>query len=403
MMQPVADSLARPTVLIMPARYWELQASIDGLAKIQTPLVAAIQTDSGTTYRALGTTDDAGLYYFLPKLAQIFHLSLNEAWTLWFFGILAIAVAVGIYGMMRYLQSPLVKALYLIQLVGFAALVIKIGDIHELAPCLTIAILPFALRFLSEPIDDKKFLRSVGLFGLLGVLFGLAHSIRSHSATALLLFISTLIFFASTLALNKRLVLILSLVIGFLLPQFYMKTVLDTRDEFLKAHQPTYTAALRQHPFWHTVYIGFGFLSNDYGILYKDEVAAAKVRSVAPEAEYCSPQYETVLKNETLNLVKSDFALVFFTIAAKLGVIGMYLILFANVGLLAALRYPKRWSIELAFFAALSFNALFGVLAMPRLSYLTGFLAVAWLYGIVSLDEAIRQRRETLSASVQER
>ncbi|MFN3394709.1 MAG: hypothetical protein ACK424_09145, partial [Candidatus Thermochlorobacter sp.] len=95
----------------MPVRQWDLQAAkyAQNALPSAPPLVGAQPTDSGISYRALGATDDAGLPYLLPKLANLLHLSLGEAWTLWFFSILIVSCALGIYAMMRLLTSSLVK------------------------------------------------------------------------------------------------------------------------------------------------------------------------------------------------------------------------------------------------------------------------------------------------------
>jgi hypothetical protein len=159
----------------------------------------------------------------------------------------------------------------------------------------------------------------------------------------------------------------------------------------LKAHQPNYHPVLRQHPFWHTVYIGLGYLSNDYGLAYKDIVAAKKAHELAPDAPYCSPEYETALKTAVIDLLRKDPVFVVGTLLAKFGAVLVYFLFAANFGLLAAIRYPKSWAVEVAFVAGLAFNALFGLVAVPRLSYLEGFIAFAMLYGVISLDVALQK------------
>ncbi len=79
------------------------------------------------------------------------------------------------------------------------------------------------------------------------------------------------------------------------------------------------------------------------------------------------------------------------TLIAKFGVVLIYFLLAANFGLLAAIRYLKPWAVEVAFVAGLAFNALFGLLAIPRLSYLEGLIAFAMLYGVMSLDVALQK------------
>lgn len=389
------DSLATFFPRLMPSRQWELQSAAMAQSAVPSapPLVGALPADSGITYRALGAVDDAGLPYLLPKVAHLFHLSLSSAWMLWFFAMLLLSLAIGAYGMMRLLTSPLVKVFYLIHLLIVTVLTVMVGDVYALSACLAIAATPFALRFVSDPIDGRRFRSSLVVLFVAGIVFGWAHLVRSHSATGLMLFIGVLLLFAAQAAWLKRSALLATMLVGFFVPQLHMKTVFDARDAFLSA-QVGYRSLARQHPFWHSIYIGLGFLSNDYGLAYKDEIAQKKVRQVAPHAEFCSPEYETVLKSAVIDLIKKDPAFVVLTLLAKSGLILIYFCLLANVGLFAAIRYPKPWHIELAFALALGFNALFGLLVLPRLSYLLGFIAFAMLYGIVSLDAALRQRAQ---------
>ncbi len=389
----VIDTLSVPTAIpLMPARYAELQAAFDSYAQGLPPLVAATQTDSGTVYRALGTTDDAGLYYMLPKLAHLFHLALPEAWAVWFFAILILSFGVGIYGTMHLLKTVPAKILYFIELSFLGALIIKRGDIYQIAPCLALAAVPLLLQNLCSEREDRALWRDAAALGTAGFIFGLAHLVRSHSATGLMLFVIILLLFGTAIrAWHKRLLLVATVLIGFMLPLLYMNRVADMRDAFLKAHQPNYHQVLRQHPFWHTVYIGFGYLSNDYGLAYKDIVATKKAHELAPDAPYCSPEYETALKTAVIDLLRQDPVFVVGTLLAKFGAVLVYFLFAANFGLLAAIRYPKPWAVEVAFAAGLAFNALFGLLAVPRLSYLEGFIAFAMLYGVMSLDVALQK------------
>ncbi len=389
----VIDTLSVPTAIpLMPARYAELQAAFDSYAQGLPPLVVATQTDSGTVYHALGVTDDAGLYYMLPKLAHLFHLALPEAWTVWFFAILILSFGVGIYVTMRLLKTVPAKILYFIELFFLGALIIKRGDIYQIAPCLALAAVPLLLQNLCSEREDRALWRDAVALGTAGFIFGLAHLVRSHSATGLMLFAIILLLFGTAMrAWHKRLLLVATLLISFMLPLLYMNHVADMRDAFMKAHQPDYREVLRQHPFWHTVYIGLGYLSNDYGLAYKDIVAAKKAHELAPDAPYCSPEYETALKTAVIDLLRKDPIFVAETLIAKFGMVLIYFLLAANFGLLAAIRYPKPWAVEVAFAAGLAFNALFGLVAIPRLSYLEGFIAFAMLYGVMSLDTAFHQ------------
>jgi hypothetical protein len=214
----VTDSISAPTIVrLMPMRYAELQAAFDSYAQGLPPLVAATQTDSGTVYRAI--SDDAGLYYLLPKLAHLFHLAPSEAWAVWFFAILILSFGVGIYGTMHLLKTLPAKILYFIELSFLGALIIKRGDIYQLAPCLALAAVPLLLQNLSSEREDRAVWRDAAALGTAGFIFGLAHLVRSHSATGLLLFAIILLLFGTAVrAWHKRLLLVAIVLIGFMLP-----------------------------------------------------------------------------------------------------------------------------------------------------------------------------------------
>jgi hypothetical protein len=169
----------------------------------------------------------------------------------------------------------------------------------------------------------------------------------------------------------------------------YFDNMMKKRDLYLTKKGSIYEPFTRGHAFWHSAYIGFGFLSNEYGIKYKDESGIEKVRSISPKTRYLSQEYEGIARAEVFRLIKKHPLFVTQTIFAKLGVILFYFLIFSNLGLVAVALHRKTWQLEVAFFGAMVFNALFGIIAVPDYRYLMGFIAFATLYGIVSLDDAI--------------
>ncbi len=102
-----------------------------------------------------------------------------------------------------------------------------------------------------------------------------------------------------------------------------------------------------------------------------------------------SPEYERILRHQTLRIARDHPLFILATLFAKVRVVLFLLLCWANLGLLAALFYPKDRAMESAFWAALAFTSLFGVIAVPQVQYLLGFMAFATLYGLVSLDYAL--------------
>src|SRR5438309_650714 len=88
------------------------------------------------------------------------------------------------------------------------------------------------------------------------------------------------------------------------------------------------------------------------------------------------------LHGVVIHIITQHPSLVMETIAAKLGVIAGWLVICANVGLVAAYYYPKHWAIETGCWSAMGFQALPGILTIPARAYLLGFIAFAVLYGV---------------------
>ncbi|MBE0447664.1 MAG: hypothetical protein IBX64_06135 [Actinobacteria bacterium] len=366
----------------MPIRYQMLQEALAGYEKTGVPLVAY----DGKSLQPAGFGDDIGIYYVIPKIVHAFGLSIDQAITAFYIGIILVSLALGLIGSFLLFKTWSGRLVALISLFGVALYSFRVGDVYLAFTYITIAIVPLSLYF----AHSKKLSTSFVIFFLLaGIGIGIAHYVRSHTGTAVLIFMLSLVTFYLRFPWRKRLVLIISLIFGILAVMLYFNILLDQREAYLVKNQPNYKQTIGKHPFWHSIYIGFGYLNNDYGLKYKDEIAIRKVRSISPSAIYFSEEYEAILKNEVINLIKGNPRFVLDTVFAKLGVIIYFLLKFANIGLLAAILYPKGWSIEVAFWNALGFNSLFGILVTPNPAYLLGFIAFATIYGIVSINHAI--------------
>lgn len=359
-----------------------LQQALAGLDRTGTPLVAY----DGKVLFPAGASDDIGIYYFIPKIAVSLHLSINQAINVFFIGLLLVSLILGTIGLFLLFKKWLSRLVALVGLLGLGLFSLKVGDIYLTYVYTVVSIIPLFLYFM----QSKKLNSLFVIFILLsGIGIGVAHYLRSYAGMAVLIFMLFLGFFYLKLTLKEKLALAMSLVLGILVPVFYANILLDHRNDYLANHQSNYERTIASHPFWHSIYIGFGFLDNNLGIKYKDEVAIEKVRQISPKTPFLSKRYEAILENEVLGLLKKDREFVIYTVFAKLGVILFFLLVFANIGLLAAILYPKGWQLEIAFLGAMGFNSLFGILAIPVRSYLMGFIALAVMYGIVSINYAI--------------
>lgn len=370
---------------ISPGRYQELVNAIEGLKKTGMPLVG----NHGTTLKPVGITDDIGIYYFIPKIADILHLTPAQSINTFFGGVLIISMLLGIIGCLMMFKKWLQRAVALMGVVFLAIFSYWVGTVYLVAASVVMAVIPLFLSLCFQ--KNKGFLR-IFIF-LSGIIAGTAGYIRSQSGTGILIFMIVIVFFYLQLIWKEKFTLIFLMLVGVLIPIFFFNIIIDNRDAYLSSHHYQSDHLRRNHPFWHSVYIGFGYLNNKYGIQYVDKCGQEMVKSKSPDTIYLSPQYEMILRKEVFKLLKNDPLFVTETIFAKMGVIAFYLLVFGNFGLLRNFFFPGNLSFELAFWSAISFYSLNGILVVPQPNYLSGFVAFVVIYGIININYMIAQPR----------
>lgn len=375
-----------PFTKLMPIRFQELSEAVAGFERTGVPLIS-VRGDS--LIPTAGYTDDVGMYYLASKLATLFHISAGSAWDLLFFLIVIPCFAFGFLGMMAVLETRVSKVFYSAMIGSLFITVFLSGDIYALAPSLAVLAVPYLIRFSKS--DTASGVSHWAICFLFGIGAMLAHLIRAHSATAIVLVFIALFFFEKRGTLRQKLMSLVVIGVGMFAVALFFKMRYAERDAYLAKLQPEYVAPPQAHPFWHNVYIGFGFLDNDYGIRYQDEIAFKKAKEVSPKVMLLDAEYERILRNEIVALAKKNPLFVVRTVSAKAGVIGFYVLLFMNVGLFCALRYGLNWQLEIALLSGMGFNALPGILAVPYIPYLTGCFAFAVIYGAMQVDQALKK------------
>lgn len=369
-------------VQIMPARYTLLQQTLKGLRKTGAPLVA----DYGGGFTPAEHGDDAGLFYFVPLLANSFGLNLGKAVDLFLAGTLVVAFLAGTGGLFLFLTNWLSRIVGLAGMFLVSWVSLSAGDVYVFESAVVMLLVPWFLYFSRERKSSRAFM----VFGFFaGFSAAFSNLIRNHSGTAVLIWATCVVSFYLNCSHARKLLLLTFMLAGCLIPELYFHGLLARRNNFFMQTSQTSVQLSGRHVFWHSVYIGFGFLSNDLVPAYRDEVGIEKVHSISPQAHYLSLEYEDVLRGEVINLIKHHKSFVVLNLAAKLGVIAAVVLVSANLGLIASLKYPKPWPLEFAFWAAIGFAALPGILVVPHPKYMLGLIAFGFLYGIVSVQNAI--------------
>ncbi|ACF13958.1 hypothetical protein Ctha_1499 [Chloroherpeton thalassium ATCC 35110] len=370
---------------IMPVRQLYAEQAIAGYEKTGVPLVSW----DGSSFVPTANSDDKGMYFIFQKLSAWFGFSADEAITVFhlFFVIVAFLLALG--GTMLYFQARASKFLAALVIVLLSAITLYRGDSYMMNSVFALSTVPLFLYF----VEKKKPLWLFGFFIFVGAFAALAGFVRAHAATGTLIFLGVVLFFHYSATLKTKLLLLVGLFVGLISVNHYIASLFDARDAFLLKINPAYQEYMTTgHVFWHSIYIGLGYVSNPEIKAYQDEEGINKVRSLAPEVRYTSPKYEELLKYETLSFIRNYPGYFAANIFAKLGVIFVYLMVFANAGLLAAYFYRKPLVLDIAFAMAMGFNMLFGVLVVPRLNYLLGFACFAAMFGMYSINFALEKK-----------
>jgi len=363
-------------ITIMGTRYWDLTYTLAGIGQTGVPLVAV----NGAILGPSGGLDDVGSYFLIPKFSALFGLPLPRAIDLFYDTLLVFGFLAGAVGFLVLYEKPLTRSVALVGLFALTVLAYHVGDVYVFFFLTAVIATPWTLVLMRSPEGS---LMAVFL-AMLGVLLGTANAVRGHAGTAALLFSCLLIFFQVSARTTRKLILFLCLLGGMVVPKLFFAREVARRDAFLSTQCPGYGTLSAQHPMWHVVFLGFGYLQNDYGISWSDGAAYQKVQSIAPGTTYGSVRYEQILRREVLQLVRQHPWFVFLTVTSKLGVVLALVALGINIGALAAISTPKPWAVELSFWTAILFSGLFALLAIPAPAYLLGLISFAVLYGIVS-------------------
>lgn len=364
---------------IMQTRQTGLSDALEGIDK--SSVLGVSYNAKG--YYASGYSDDQGLYYFGQMLHTAFGLNLIEIINFFHIFFIGTGFVMNIIGLLLISKSRLLTSFGVLLVTMTALISLKIGDVYILFYFIT----SFILIFLHFAKTNKNLVFI--LFGI-GILVSLSNWFRSHSGTGVLLFLMFYIFLNSQFQLKRKAVLIAFFFLGLLSAKFFILQLNHDRNDYLSRSVQT-TVITERHPFWHSLYIGLGYIDNPMVDKYKDEVAIEKVKSVDPNAKYLSQEYESILKSEFLTIVYKHPTFFLENLGAKFGVIFLYFMIFANIGLYASYRNIKIYKLaflkdNIPFIAALGFYSLFGFLVVPFQSYLLGFISMSAIIGIYSVN-----------------
>ena len=371
----------------MNSRYIDLEQVLEGYNRTGMPLVAV---ESGKL-AAAAPADDIGIFYFIPEIVRHLNVSLDQAITIFFVGIIAFSFLVGLIGCMLWLKKPVMKAFGIIGLGLVLFITVIDAGIYAVSACTVVFAVPLFMYFIEREKFGTVFYSFLAFTGLA---MGFAHIIRAHSGTSVVILIFVVIWLSRTIPLRVKAMSSAAMIVCMILPAIFFNTLIAERDAYLSDAIPGYVHAPTTHTFWHQAYISMGYIDNEYGIEYSDWSAHSRALEIDPGMEYRSEHYSQILKGEVLRIAKENPGFIASLLLAKILKMLLMLVICANIGLVAMVLRPKPLNIELGFWLAIGFGSLFGILTIPYSAYILSFIAMCMMYAVAGVDFALDKGAE---------
>jgi len=383
-MLPFVDNL-------MPFRYQHLQWTLKGLEMTGVPLIEY----DGTKFLPAGISDDTGIYFFIPQIAKLLNVSLDWAIFIFFSSIFITSLFLSFFLLFKLFPHKNQKAITTYFILIIFLFCFFRGDIYIFTAISVSTLIPLFLYINTN--YSNKIIFYILLF-VLGFILSIFNFIRSNSATAILLFCLYLIIINKNSKFLLKVSNILCIFTGYLLFLVFLNlNIYNERNNFLYNHKIEIKSFPEGHIFWHQVYIGLGFLTNNFGIKYTDDSALNKAKEIDPDVIPQSITYEKILKNEVFRIITNDPWFFIKNIFAKLGVIFLYLLIFSNFGLIFIFKNQIDFHSKIAFTLVFIFNLIFPLLAVPYPSYVLGTVATLNIFVIYTLNNYLNKKNLKLN------
>jgi hypothetical protein len=375
---------------IMSSRAIDLRDALTVL-KQGGPLLLGRHGSTGSYY-PVGSTDDEGIYVYIPLLSNMFGVSsptsmLRDVYVV-LYGLLAAVYPVIFYRLTRSLSAALLAPLMMLVYV----LSMGFDDIYWIPAWGMFALLPVVFLLARD-------WPRLGFLGLLGIALAASwlSSIRGDSGLGVAIAASIVLLMRRWRWWKLVPALALLAVTYLSINAFVLNAIRIHRDRWIanKAlirNQPT------MHPLWHPAYLGLGYLPNNYGIYFSDSVAAARVQREAPGTAYLSSRYESVLRKAYFNIVREHPTEVVKQYAGKaiVTIADTTRYLFAVLLTVPAMlllgperRIRRRWL--LLAIPALIVSFLPTMVAIPSQGYEEGLYAALGVIGILGMCWVVGQ------------
>jgi len=384
----------------MPCRIQGIEATVEGFERTGVPLIS--YNSCGIPRELLvdglgpaGFSDDLGAYYFIPKLVEIFGFNVDTAVQLLYSGTVFLAFLLGAIGSWLYCDTKPGKVISVLCLALLAFIIAGIGDSYIYLGSIPMALIPWSLYLQRQNSNN----RIVAYFILAGIFIACGHLIRSNAGTPALIFIClSLLFFSDHYSRNIKILSVIALIVTASLVLVGFDMIVQQRIDFLISINSPIEGQNNRYS-WHVVYKSLGYLWNSFGYgdwlshEPSDVYSEMKALAVNPNVVDSSIEYEAILRYETFQFIKQHPLFFIHTIFGKFGVVLLYIILFANIGLVMTIYYSRGIAFNFLFLIGISLSMIYPIIGLPTYTYMIGVFTFATLFNIYVIDHAIQSRR----------
>jgi hypothetical protein len=388
-------------IVITPAD-WPIQSSRSGALRDSLtmlnhggPLLLGRHGATGKLY-AVGSGDDLGIYVYLPWLAHVFGTS-DPVHLIRFAYAVMFGLTAALYPLwFRRLTGSMLAALVAPIVVLFCARSLGYNDIYWLPAWGSLTLVP-PLLVLAKTRGRWAWLWLI----VIAFVAGWLQSMRSESGLGAAVS-AVIVLFMLRLRWWRVILVLAAMALAYVsISSFLIPSLEHHRDHVAGVNLTN--GETQAHPFWHPMYLGLGYLPNDYGIRFNDTGAANRVQRDAPGTVYLSQKYESVLRKAYFKTVGAHPLAVLGQYAAKAWVTladtAPYLLLIA-LTLPMLLRRARRrdlwlWLLLIAPTFVLTFVPT--LVAIPFQVYEEGLYATVGLIAILGIGLLVAEFSELLA------
>jgi hypothetical protein len=359
---------------LMTSRYVEIVQAARGYNCSGTAAVAF----NGHNYIQAGMSDDPGIAELIPTISSLTRMSLADSFDLTVFMVIFLGILVGYAGFWCLYPDRRMRWMGAAAFLCIGLAEARVADVYIFQISPLIAGIPWVLHFAL----GRKFLALNVSAALLALCCSWSSLVRIGTTQICMAFLIAL--FVGRYRVQKIFLPLLLVILACVPAMVFERNLIASRDILLAGAGETPTA-VNNHPIWHAIYAGLGFIPNREVRGFSDTVAMEKVRSIDPTAPYTSARYEAILRHEVLGIAKHRPMLLIENLVVKGGIIivaALILLFPARRGFFA--ERELLW-LDAAFVLAIAMSAMNVVLVVPSPSYLLTFLCLTFLYSSVKL------------------